>query len=340
MRRRLTIVAVVLVPLAVLVGGAVGWLFFSFDRPGPLTKPVAVVIPRDLSIEGIGRLPEDKRVVADARVFSLGTRLTGNASALQPGEYEFGVAFSPRTAMNLILSGKRVAHKLTVPEGLTTVQILKIVGGAEGLEGPITITPGEGTLLPETYQYFWGDSRDNVIERMTHAFDETLATLWAERSEDGILKSPDAAVVLASIIAREAGGARERLIIASVLINRLKRGMRLESDVTVAYGIALADHLPDDVLKRKLTRKDLKRPTPYNTYLNKGLPPTPICNPGREAIRAALHPAKTNYLFFAAGENGSKFARTAAEHARNIAAMKEMKGGENEARLPDSLPGP
>lgn len=340
MRRRLTILAVVLAPLAVLVGGAVGWLFFSFDRPGPLTKPVAVVIPRDLSVDGIGRLLEDKSVVVDARVFSLGTRLTGNAAALQPGEYEFGIAFSPRAAMNLILSGKRVAHKLTVPEGLTTVQILKIVDGAEGLDGSITITPGEGKLLPETYQYFWGDSRDGVIERMTHAFDETLATLWAERSEDSVLKSSAAAVVLASIVAREAGGAKERPIVASVLINRLKRGMRLESDVTVAYGIALADHLPDSVFKRKLTRNDLKRPTPYNTYLNKGLPPTPICNPGREAIRAALHPAKTNYLFFAAGENGSKFARTAAEHERNVASMKEMKDGENEAKLPDSPAGP
>jgi UPF0755 protein len=242
--------------------------------------------------------------------------------------------------MSLIMSGQRVAHKLTVPDGLTTVQVLKIIHDAEGLDGPITITPPEGALLPETYQYFWGDSRDGLIERMTAARDNALAELWEERPKDTVLKSPEEAVVLASIIAREAGGAKERPIIASVMVNRLKRGMPLESDVTVAYGAAIAEHAPGNVLTRKLTRSDLKRPSPYNSYLNKGLPPTPICNPSRETIRAALHPTKTNYLFFSAGTSGNVFARTAREHASNVEKMRAAPApeaamsGENEAKAP------
>ena len=345
MRRWLRVSAAVVLPLALLIGGFFGWLFYSFDRPGPLTKPVAVVIPRDLPVDGIGRLLEEKGVVADARVFALGARITGNAEGLQPGEYEFGVAFTPRAAMSLILSGRRVAHKLRIPEGLTTVQALKLIDAADGLDGDITITPAEGALLPETYQYFWGDSRDEIIKRMTTARDNALAELWEERPDDTVLTSPEQAVVLASIIAREAGSARERPLIASVMVNRLKRGMRLESDVTVAYGIALADHLPDNVLKRKLTRADLKRRTAYNTYLHKGLPPTPICNPSRETIRAAIHPTKTNYLFFSAGESGSTFARTAREHAGNVERMKAARApdaatmpGENEAEAPTRAP--
>lgn len=345
MRRWLGISAAVLLPLALLVGGFFGWLFYSFDKPGPLTKPVAVVIPGDLSVDDIGRLLEEKGVVADAHAFSLGTRITGNAGALQPGEYEFGVAFTPRAAMSLIVSGQRVAHKLTVPEGLTTIQVLKLIDSADGLSGDITVTPAEGALLPETYQYFWGDSRDSVIQRMTAARDNALAELWEERPDDTILKSPEQAVVLASIIAREAGPPKERPLIASVMVNRLKRGMRLESDVTVAYGIALADHLPDNVLKRKLTRADLKRRTAYNTYIQKGLPPTPICNPSKETIRAAIHPTKSSYLFFSAGENGNTFARTAREHAGNVERMKAARipdaatmPGENEAKAPARAP--
>lgn len=317
-----------------LAGGFLTWLLLAFDRPGSLTKPLAVVIAPGQSVDDIGRVLANKNVVDHAWVFSLGVRLRGNAAALRSGEYEFGVAFSPRAAMNLILSGKRVARHLLIPDGLTTAQILKLVGNAEGLEGNITLEPKEGSLLPQDYQYFWGDDRDGLIERMAAAHDNALAELWDGRPDSSFLRSPEDAVVLASIIAQETKIPKERAIIASVMANRIKHGMHLESDPTVAYGVARADSLADNVLKRRITRRDIRRPTPYNTYIIKGLPPAPICNPSREAINAALHPAKTNYLFFVSGveERGNSFSRTLAEHNRNVALMKARRMGETQAQ--------
>jgi UPF0755 protein len=340
MRHRLAgviAVAASLATVAAVAGIFFLWLFSAFDRPGPLTAPRTVIVARDLTAEQVGRLLERQKIVADAWVFSLGVRVSGNASRLQPGEYEFGVAFSPRAAMDLLISGKRVTHRLVVPDAKTSAQVVKLLQGVDGLDGPIASVPAEGSLLPQTYQYFWGDTRQNLIERMKHALDETVTDLWDRRASDLPLADPKEAIVLASIIERETQIPKERALVASVLINRLDRGMKLESDVTVAYGIARADHLSNDVLPRPLTRDDLKRPTPYNTYVNTGLPPTPICNPGRDAIEAALHPAKTDYLFFSArGTQGTVFARTAQEHERNVAEMRSAhaEAGENEAMAP------
>lgn len=321
MRRRLLIAGIAFISLAALIGGACGLLLFNFDRPGPLTKAEAVVIGRGLSVEAIGRLLSEKKVIANSLVFSLATRLTGNAGALQPGEYQFGVGFSPHAAMNLIISGKRIAHTLVVPPGLTTAQIAKLVKDADGLTGDITAIPAEGALLPETYQYFWGDERDDIIAIMEHAHEQVVDELWSARPEDTALKSPNEMVIMASIIDSETKNAKEQLSVSSVLANRMKHGMGLQSDPTVAYGIAKADNLPDGLLKHRLTRKDMQRETPYNTYLIKGLPPTPIGNPSRNAMQAALHPAKTSYLFFAAGNDRTAFARTLKEHLRNIAKL-------------------
>lgn len=351
MLRRLTRLITVTASLAsafALVALFPLWLSYAFDRPGPLTAPRRVLLTRDLTVEQIGRLLEQQHVVSSGWVFSLGTRLLGNASILKPGEYEFGTAFSSHAAMRLIASGKRIVHTLAVPTGTTSAQIIKLLKAAPGLEGPIAGVPAEGSLLPETYKYFWGDRRQDLIDRMKHALDETVAVLWSRRASGLPLTKPVDAVILASIIARETQIPKERRLVASVLINRLKRGMKLQSDVTVAYGIAHADHLAGDVLPRPLTRGDLQRPTPYNTYVIDGLPPTPICNPGREAIKAALHPAKTKYLYFTGlgTTKGSVFARTAAQHKRNVARMRASQadtgrgeaqttdGSENEAMAP------
>jgi UPF0755 protein len=201
-----------------------------------------------------------------------------------------------------------------------------LVERAEGLEGPITVKPAEGALLPETYNYSWGDSRDAMVRRMMRAMDQTLADLWSKRPANSPMASPQEAVIVASIVERETGVASERPLVASVVVNRLKRSMRLQSDPTVAYGVALGEGLPGTILSRPLTRDDLQRPTPYNTYVNAGLPPTPIANPGRAAIRAALEPADSDYLYFVAnGSGGHAFARTLGEHNRNVARWRAIE---------------
>jgi UPF0755 protein len=300
-----------------------------------------VVIESGRSLDEIAAALAEKGVIADPRVFTLGVRVSRKDGELHPGEYQFGVAFSARAVMNVLITGRRVPHKLVVPEGVTTSQVLKLVEGADGLSGQITVTPGEGALLAETYTYFWGDTRDSIIERMVYALDQTVAELWESRAPDLPFHTPAEAVVLASIVAKESGNAKERPTVASVLVNRLTRDMKLESDVTVSYGIARTEQLPDTVLKRRLTRADLRRATPYNTYVNAGLPPTPICNVGRETLNAALHPAKTSYLFFSAsGASGNTFARTADEHNRNVEKMRARAAAKKVPPKPASEPSP
>jgi UPF0755 protein len=230
--------------------------------------------------------------------------------------------------MDIIVSGRTVVRRLTVPEGWTTAQALQLVETAEGLEGPITVRPDEGALLPETYNYSWGDSRDAIVRRMMRSMDETLADLWSKRPTDSPMTSPREALILASIVERETGVPEERGLVASVMVNRLKRSMRLQSDPTVAYGAALAASTPLHLLARPLTRDDLQRATAYNTYLIDGLPPAPIANPGRTALRAAIDPPRTDYLYFVAdGSGGHAFARTLDEHNRNVARWRALERG-------------
>jgi len=219
-----------------------------------------------------------------------------------------------------------VERKLTVPEGLTVMEILALVRAADGLQGTITLHPDEGTLLPQTYFYSYGDSRDAVVQRMRKAMDETLDELWPGRQDDLPIGSKRQALILASIVEKETGIPDERPRVAAVFVNRLRLGMRLESDPTVSYGMTLGRK----PLGRDLTRADLQAPTPYNTYTNAGLPPGPIANPGRATIEAALNPAKTKDLYFVAdGSGGHAFAATLDQHNRNVAnwraRQKDMK---------------
>jgi UPF0755 protein len=228
--------------------------------------------------------------------------------------------------MDVLVSGRTVVRHLTLPEGWTTAQALALVQGGEGLEGPLTLMPGEGALLPETYNYSWGDTRDGMVRRMMRAMNEALSDLWAKRPSDSPMASAAETVVVASVVERETGVANERPLVASVVVNRLKRGMRLQSDPTVAYGIAHGDGLPGDVLTRPLTRDDLLRPSPFNTYVNDGLPPTPIANPGRAALLAALNPARSDFLYFVAnGSGGHTFAKTLDEHNRNVSRWRAIE---------------
>lgn len=325
MRRWFSAVVLISATLTTLAAGLLVWLFVAFDAPGPSVQPHSIVVARGLSVEEIGKLLTENGVTAHQMVFSLGVRLSGKATALKSGEYAFPVGVSARAAMDVLVSGRTVVRHLTLPEGWTTAQALALVQGAEGLEGPLTLTPAEGALLPETYNYTWGDTRDGMVRRMTRAMNDTLSELWTKRPTDSPMTSMAETVVVASIVERETGIASERPLVASVLVNRLKRGMRLQSDPTVAYGIARADGLPGDQLARPLTRDDLQRPTPFNTYVNDSLPPAPIANPGRASLIAALNPARSDFFYFVAnGSGGHAFAKTLDEHNRNVARWRAL----------------
>lgn len=301
--------------------GAVGFAAFqnAFDGPGPLTGQIRLVVPKGQSVAGIARLLKRHGILSSRLVFMIGVRLNGSQGRLRAGEYDFHGGISPRGVMDLLRSGRTVVRKLTIPEGVTTAWALQLLDAAYGLHGKVEEIPAEGSLLPDTYLYTFGDQRQELIIRMEKAMTDEVAKSWETRAKGLALHSPSEAVILASIVERETARDSERSMIAAVYLNRIKRGMALQSDPTVAYGVALKEGVPNRVLHRPLSHADLAAPGPYNTYLNKGLPPHPIANPGRASIRAVLHPAQTNVLYFVAdGKGGHAFAATLAEHNRNV----------------------
>ncbi len=320
MRRFLTALGYLVLAAAALAAGAAVWGYAAFTRPGPSTAATVTVIPRGGGLEEIARALEAAGVVERAAVFAAGARLSGRGGELKAGEYRFPARISPRGAMELLVSGKTVARRLTIAEGLTVAAVLDRLAAAEGMAGEAAEIPAEGSLLPETYHFSHGDRRDALLRRMREAMRAFLAGAWAARAPGLPFDTPEAALVLASIVERETSREDERALVAGVFVNRLRRGMRLQSDPTVAYGIA------PEGLGRPLSRADLVRPTPWNTYVHNGLPPTPICNPGKASIRAALNPARTDFLYFVAdGTGGHAFARTLAEHNRNVARWRRVR---------------
>ncbi|NQW10865.1 MAG: endolytic transglycosylase MltG [Alphaproteobacteria bacterium] len=310
-----------LLSFAVIAGLVAAWGWAEFTKPGPLDQAINVVVPRGVGLDGIATRLAEAGVIADRRILVLGAKATGRARGLKAGEFHFPAAVSPREALDILEFGEAVVRRLTVAEGLTSAAIVALLDRAEGLEGASVPVPPEGGLLPETYYYAWGDTREDLLRRMVRARDEALARLWQTRAEGVPFETPEQAAILASIVEKETGVASERPLIAGVFINRLKRGMLLQSDPTVAYGLAGGAGLD-----RALTRIDLKTPTPYNTYTEAGLPPGPICNPGEAAIAAVLNPTRTDFLYFVAdGTGGHAFARTLAEHNRNVRAWRRHR---------------
>ena len=320
------VVAVVLVIFAAasIAGGVLIWGLSAFAAHGPLTGPATVVIAKGSGLAGIALQLEASGIIRSGRVFVWAARLTGGARALRAGEYAFSARASMEAVLETLVAGRTVLRRLTVPEGLTARQIVALVEGAGGLEGSVAPLPKEGSLLPETYHYAYGDPRGTLVERMRRDMDRAVAKLWAERAEGLPFDRPEDAVILASVVEKETALPAERSRIAAVFINRLKKGMRLQSDPTVVYALTGGR----GALGRQLTRADLDADHPYNTYRNAGLPPGPICNPGRESLGAVLHPAKTEDIYFVAdGSGGHVFAKTLAEHNRNVAKWRKVKRG-------------
>jgi UPF0755 protein len=307
----------------ILAGALVLILGYSrYLGQGPLSEPRTVIVPRAVSVGEIARLLYREGVLSDPLSFQLGSRFDETAQRLRPGEYEFAAGISPSDVAAQMAAGRMVVRRLTVPEGLTTAQALDLVRAAEGLEGEIGEQPAEGELLPETFFYSWGDSRRQLVARSRRAMREAINALWADRAPGLPLRSPAEAVVLASIVERETAIAEERPRVAAVFINRLRRGMRLQADPTVVYGLSNGR----GVIDRPLSRADLETPHAWNTYVFEGLPPTPIANPGRASLQATLRPADTDEIYFVADGTGRHvFARTLAEHGRNVARLREIE---------------
>lgn len=323
-RLLLAVAYLALVAVIVVVGAAV-WGYAEFTRPGPLESPKVVVIPTGSGLERISQTLVSNGVIQHAEVFALGAKLSGEARSLRAGEYRFPQGASPRDVMTILKSGRTEVRRLTLPEGLTVSMVLEKLRASDGLMGEISVPPEEGSLLPETYHYSYGDERTALLTRMTDGMSRLLAELWPARAPDLPIRTPREAVILASVIERETAVDDERGIIAGVFMNRLRLGMRLQSDPTVAYGIA------PEGLGRPLTRADLNVEHPYNTYVIKGLPAGPICNPGASSIRAALNPTKTDFLYFVAdGTGGHAFARTLKEHNRNVAKWRRFKHNQSQ----------
>jgi len=316
--RRLALLAALLLLGAAAAAG--WWGYGWYVSPGPLTAPVTLVVNKGAGSEGIGRQLEAAGIVrepafAAPSLFTTAARLTSAEGDLKAGEYVFPAGVTPEAVLALLRSGKVVVHHLTIPEGLSSAEIVALVNRADALQGDVGTAPAEGELFPATYNYVWGDTRAGLLDRMRHKMLQTIDQLWAERSPDLPLSDPHDAVILASIVEKETGIADERAKVAAVFYNRLKLDMKLQSDPTVIYALTQGR----EPLGRKLLKTDLDIDSPYNTYLVKGLPPGAIANPGRASLAAVLHPAETDALYFVAdGTGGHVFAATLEQHKSNV----------------------
>lgn len=324
-KRRTGRVASLLIFFAILVVTAVGAAFYflhwNFTRDGPLMTTQRLVVPRGAGASRIGELLVERGIVGDRDLFVAGVRLFGGTAPMRAGEYDFAAHISARDAVRVLQLADPVVHRLTIPEGLTTDEVRALVASIDGLDGE-TPFADEGSLLPETYHFHRGDRRADLVVRMQSAMVSTLAGLWKSRAENLPFSDLNEALVLASIVEKETGLAAERARVAAVFVNRLNRGMKLQSDPTVVYALTGGTGTMD----RALLRADLTVDHPYNTYVIKGLPPGPIANPGRASIVAVLNPATTKELYFVAdGNGGHAFARTLAEHNRNVARWRKVQ---------------
>ena len=315
-----------LVPALFLFAASVAsftlWAWRDWTTPGPLPEKRTIVLARGSGAVDIARALGAEGVLAHPWLFLLGAEVTSEVHRLKAGEYEFEAAISPEGVAELLASGKTVRHRLTIPEGLTSAEIIAIVNAVPELDGSPEAPRPEGTLMPETYFFSLGDKRAGMVERMHRGFAKALAEQWAERGSDLPFAKPEDAVVLASIIEKETGREEERPHVAGVYINRLRQGMRLQADPTVIYAITHGR----GPLDRTLAHDDLSVDSPYNTYAVKGLPPTPIANPGLASLRAVLHPLKVDDLYFVADGTGKHvFARTLAEQNQHVADLRRAQ---------------
>ncbi len=334
----LTIIVLLIIALGALVYAGKG----MFDAPGPLDRERSVVIPRDTGVRAIAEILRRERIIETPFVFVVAALLTRATSELKAGEYLFDARVSMRGVLEALVEGKSILHLVTIAEGLTSEQIVQRLRESDVLTGELRGIPREGSLLPESYKVMRGTPRQQLISRMSAAHTRVLQEVWERRAPDVPVKTPEDLITLASIVEKETGKADERSRVAAVFINRLNRKMRLQSDPTIIYGMVGGK----GAIGRPLTREDVDRATPYNTYVIEGLPPGPIANPGRASLEAVANPSRTRELYFVAdGSGGHVFASTYDQHLKNVARWKDyMKeqatAGAQQPPPPEPTPAP
>ncbi len=312
----------------ILIAIAGGILFVvakqRFEAPGPLDKEKIVNIPPRLGIRDIADLLVREGVIDHPWTFVVSAMLAKTHDDLRFGEYQFPKQASLHDVINTIIDGKVVQHQITIPEGLTSEQIVQRLLETDILSGNIKEIPREGSMLPESYRYPRGASRDQVIQRLQQAQARVVQEVWERRMPDLPLRSPQQLVILASIVEKETGRPDERTRVAAVFVNRLKQRMKLQSDPTIIYGLVGGK----GTLGRPILKSEIEQHTPYNTYVIEGLPPGPIANPGRSALEAVANPARTKELYFVAdGTGGHAFSETLEQHQRNVARLRALEQG-------------
>lgn len=290
--------------------------------PGPLPADKVVLVPRGAGTSEIAELLVREGVIANATLFELYAYLNRSKGQLKAGEFQFKAGIDVEDTIDILIGGKAILHAFTVPEGLTSEQIVQRLRENPILTGTVNDVPREGSLLPDTYRFERGSTRQQILNLMAAAERDALAKVWARKAPDLAIRTPQELVILASIVEKETGRGDERARVAGVFVNRLARRMKLQSDPTIVYGLVGGK----GTLGRGITRAEIDRATPYNTYAIEGLPPGPIANPGRAALEAVANPAKTRDLFFVAdGSGGHAFAETYDAHLRNVARWRQVE---------------
>ncbi len=322
-RHPLVVIGNAIISIFVLLAVVAGVVLFvgkqKFEQPGPLLQDRVVNIPRGSGMRDIADVLTQQGVIDQPWIFVGSVLVLKAREDLKAGEYQFKAHASLRDVVQTMIEGKVVAHQVSIPEGLTSQQIVARLMEDDVLTGTVKEIPREGSLLPDTYNFTRGITREQMLQRMQQAQQHLLKEVWDHRSPDLPLKTPDQLVILASLVEKETGKADERTRVAAVFVNRLKQKMRLQSDPSIIYGLVGGK----GTLGRAIMKSEIDQPTPYNTYQIEGLPPGPIANPGRASLEAAANPARTRELYFVAdGSGGHVFAETYEQHQKNVARLR------------------
>jgi UPF0755 protein len=308
-----------------VVGGLLIWGASQFYGDGPIVEETTFRVEAGSGLGTTAARLEEQGLISNRYIFQLGGRALDMQGNIKAGDFRIAARSSMSDILTELTEGDPIRYAVTIPEGWTSWQVVQEINAEPNLTGEITTLPPEGSILPGSYDFVPGDTRQSVLDEMQTAMDAAVAEVWANRDPSLPLETPEELVILASIVEKETGLASERPQVAAVFVNRLERPMRLQSDPTIIYGITKGQ----STLGRGLTRSEIEAATPYNTYQIDGLPPTPIANPGIESLRAVANPDEHEYLYFVAAgpvpSDGHVFAETYDEHRENVARWREIE---------------